>query len=346
MAVYYVKSGATGLANGATWTDAYTTLGACVSGAGLVDGDIVYVSHQHAETPTTTSLDFPVTVGDLIKVICVNDAAEPPTTIASTATVTTSGAINYDITGNVYMYGIAFSGYRFLLYGFSSSDKGYGVFENCSFDVTTYLSIGVSGVGPRRVVFKDTDVTFQGVGDYILIRNDRVDWEGGSIAGTGVIPTNVFDGPSTDEAVSITMRGVDMSNINTTLYDASTSGVFGMYLDMVGCKLHADLTIPNQDDESVYINLRSCGTGNEYYKHEYHSPTGLAETDVAIYGSATYDGTNGYSWKMTSKTSANEFVKYVSIPLTTIVEVDFTTTKTFTIECARDGSTTPYQDDE
>src|SRR3990167_6093507 len=97
--------------DGTTWALADATL----TGAAAADvaGDVIWVSQVHAEsTAAAITFNWDGTAAAPIRVVCGNDAAEPPTALATTATVTTTG--NSTITCQsgidyVYFYGIKFN---------------------------------------------------------------------------------------------------------------------------------------------------------------------------------------------------------------------------------------------
>ena len=111
MAVWYVRSTTGSDANSGitNWGNAFATIAKALSVAAA--GDTVYVSQVHAETQASAmTWTSPGTAGSLVMILCVNDAAAPPTAMATTATVTTTGssAINFGA-GCAYVYGISFS---------------------------------------------------------------------------------------------------------------------------------------------------------------------------------------------------------------------------------------------
>ena len=111
MAVRYVRStDGSDADNGTTWALAKATL----TGVAAIDtaGDTLWVSDNHAEsTASAVSLALAGTAASPTRVVCGDDAAEPPTAVATTGTVTTTG--NSTITlfsggGYGYVYGLSF----------------------------------------------------------------------------------------------------------------------------------------------------------------------------------------------------------------------------------------------
>src|SRR3990167_657368 len=105
---FYVRSSdGDNLSDGLSWTNAKATLVGALATAAA--GERIWVSQAHAETQasamTLTSAGIP---GSPIEILCGNDAAEPPTALATTATVTTTGASGITIDGSLYCYGVRF----------------------------------------------------------------------------------------------------------------------------------------------------------------------------------------------------------------------------------------------
>ena len=145
MAIIYLRStnGTADADDGSTWALAKTTLAAALTAAG--NGGTVYVSQAHAETQATVmTLTSPGTAANLVKIICVSDATAPPTTLATTATVTTTGASPISFSGFGYCYGVTFNagtGSTAANINFTSGSPWYWRLEYCALfiNVTSIL---------------------------------------------------------------------------------------------------------------------------------------------------------------------------------------------------------------
>ena len=108
MANVFVDSNATGAANGTTWADAYTTIAAAAAADSA--GDIIWVAEDHAEsTASSVSWSWAGTEASPTRLICADSASgEPPSTVATTGSVTVTGNNNLTIaaTGALYCYGL------------------------------------------------------------------------------------------------------------------------------------------------------------------------------------------------------------------------------------------------
>ena len=97
---------------GSAWAAPMARLNLAISSSPFTAaGDTVYVSNNHAETRSSgaTYTGYSNSNTTPVNVICVSDAASPPTATATTATVSTTGASNIQISGSLYLYGITFS---------------------------------------------------------------------------------------------------------------------------------------------------------------------------------------------------------------------------------------------
>src|SRR3972149_1862147 len=84
------------------------------AGAAAIDtaGDTIWFSQVHAEsTAAAVTWNWAGTTSSQVKLLCGNDSAEPPTALATTGTVTTSGAgsnLSIAASGDTYIYGLTF----------------------------------------------------------------------------------------------------------------------------------------------------------------------------------------------------------------------------------------------
>src|SRR5574337_1171684 len=210
--------------NGTTWALAKLDL----SGAAAIDaaGDNVYLSQAHAEsTATAVSLDFAGTVGNPTKIVCVDDGAAPPTAVAITATVTTTGASDMYIHGNLYCCGVTFvcgtAGTRILRLGAYDTTNNQ-IYQNCSFQFGSgagafsriYLAGHGSSLPADSIVWKNCSVSFSSASQAISPYGAALIWEGGSVlSGSTALTTALFDGQTFSRYGDIYVRDVDLSNM-------------------------------------------------------------------------------------------------------------------------------------
>jgi hypothetical protein len=121
MAFWYVRSGATGTASGASWTDAKTTLAAALAVAS--SGDTFWLADDHSESQSTNlTLASPGTISNPCLIFSVDHTVANPVGVASAlkvdnytlgttacATITTSVSATITFTGIAFCRGVVFN---------------------------------------------------------------------------------------------------------------------------------------------------------------------------------------------------------------------------------------------
>lgn len=305
--------------NGSTWALAKATL----AGAAAIDaaGDTIYVSDNHAEsTAGTVTLSWNGTLASPTKVICGDDAAEPPTTASTAATATTTGNNPFNLTGVYYIRGIRFnvgsggstSGATFI--GTNSADD-FSMLESCIIDYQGTSSAGRisptnnASFDNTRAHWKNVDVKFGSTGQRVTAGGTFV-WEGGSIlSGTSAI-TSLFVSTSTRQG-HVTASGLDLSNGPTGMHiiDQANSTTAARII-LRDCKLPASWSGSLFSATPTIVGLRgemyNCDSGDTNYKLwiEDHTGSIKQETTIIRTGGAS-DGTTGISWKMVTSANVN-----------------------------------------
>src|SRR3989304_4334444 len=110
-------------------------------------GDTIYVSHSHAESVAQTDNFTSVgTAASPVRILCANDGAEPPTALATTATVTCTGGTSLFFLGHTYSYGVSYSiSGALILFGSSTAawwKMEAGTLYNSSTSATGKISFG------------------------------------------------------------------------------------------------------------------------------------------------------------------------------------------------------------
>ena len=356
MADRYCRSTSTGAANGTTWADAYTTLAAAL--AGVSAGDTVWVSQAHAETQgSAMTLTCPGTAAAPCKVLCVQDGGgspvEPPTTLASSATITTTGAFAITWNGCAYVYGITLRAGTGATAAHMIIGTGTGIFSSV-FD-TCRLELLTTATSARLYLSQATREA------YTLLINSvvklshatqrihpkgRMVWVGGSLDTTVAIPTQLLNCEPAG-AGEFTIEGVDLSTLNTALVLGGASAPAKFLFR--NCKLHASVTaiaataITSEGAEKVILD--NCDSGDTNYKIDHRKYEGsiIQETTIKRTGGAN-DGTTGFCWKMVSLATPQLFWPLESPPIAIWNEA-VGSAKTLTVEIVHD-SLTALQDDE
>lgn len=332
MANRYVKSGAAGAADGSTWADAYVTIAAGLAASAA--GDVLWVSHQHNETQASAmTWTLAGTAASPVQILCVNDGASPPTALATTAVVGTTGASAITVNGIGYIYGVSLN----LGVGSSSSQTmqlgGGGVpswlkLEKCVFNLATTgssasVTIGqaASSVDDALVEFVDSQVKFASVGHSMSLRN-KFRWSstsGISALATGSVLPTVLITTNNDAVGSSLITGIDFSALTSgksLVNAASTSSHDYLFRD---CKLSTTANRTTGSSSGIggsRIKFVNCNSGNVNYDLEDKSYAGTISTETVIVktGGAT-DGTTLISRKMVSTANAKFIAPLESDPI-------------------------------
>lgn len=356
MAVRYVRSGATGAADGTTWADAYTTL----ADVAAVDtaGDTIYVAEDHAEsTAANISLALAGTSASPTKIICANDAAEPPTALSAAGVVTTTGSSNIIISGaNCYIEGLTFNistGSTNNTFQSTGSTGGSAHFKNCNMQVVTtgsgariHFSAGSRGV--HR--FENVGVKFahasQGIG---LNASGTIRWIVGSLISGTTSPTALFVVPAGGPNI-VLCQGIDLVQgaAGMHIFTAGFSGSYVIRNSKLPSGWSGSLvtgTIGNGERYEMY----NCDAGDVNYAMQVTEYAGsIIQEDVIVRtggagaSSGLYNSTtelSAISWKMISNT--NSEYPHITLDSPEIVQWNDTTGSavTATVEIVTDNVT-------
>ena len=356
MATYYVRSTDGDNADtGATWALAEADLQTPTWTA----GDVIYVSQAHAQS-TAASITI-ITAGTLAsptKIICANDAAEPPTAVATTGTVTTTGATNITVTGAcLYIYGLTFSVGTLgssgnFAYG---TDSGFGVFDNCGFtlggsNVAALITFGNQSTSLNtKVVLNNPSFKFGNASQKVNLPNVELTINGGSAASGGTSPTYAFFASSAFSFSALTVNGFDFSNWASTL-DIVYPGAAMMRAIFRNCKMPAswtgDLVTSAITTADSRVSMYNCDSADTNYRLWIEDYVGTIKHSTTIYNNAgATDGTTRISWQMV--TNANAEYPHITLKSDEIFKNNETVGSaiTVTVEFLIDSATTLYKED-
>jgi hypothetical protein len=336
--------------NGSTWALANATLAGAITDA--VAGDTIYVSQVHAEsTASSVVLTFPGTLASPNFVLCGNDGASPPTALATTATVSTTGSTNLTVTGSAYIYGLTFncgtgSGNQILV--LASNDNTTLHAKNCTFALvctgsTARIQTGSASVSSEGTFYAENcTFTFANAGQGLNIRlGTAVKFHGGSIAGSA-ITTLIAAAPA--GACVFEWSGGDLSAGASTMNLVVTSAAATGRTIFRNCKLPASwsgsLLGGAPSNTAFRAEMHNCDSGDTNYRMwvEDYSGSIRSETTIVRTGGAS-DGTTGLSWKMVS--TANAEYPLITLDSPEIVRWNDTTGSaiTVTVEVVTDNAT-------
>lgn len=318
---------------GATWALAKATL----AGAAAIDaaGDTVYVSNAHSEsTNAAITLAFVETLANPVRIICGNDAAEPPTAVATSAVVATGNGAQYNIviTGSLYCYGISFraavgntANSSFIYLANTTTGSQNQVYENCTFDLATTLAsatpriqIGVDGAAQAtpQVLWKNCQAKLGNALHSISLQWVDFTWKGGSIGTGSAAVTTLFKTAGTARTAKAVIDGVDLTNAAATVSLVDVTGIANASYVFRDCKLPATwtgtLTTGTFVMPAQRVSMYNCDSADTNYRLWIETYAGniKSETTIVRTGGAS-DGTTTLSWKMASSASAN----YLTAPL-------------------------------
>ena len=307
--------------DGTTWALAKKTItgGLAASAA----GDKLYVSHAHAETGAVTiTWTSPGTAAAPVEIICVNDGAEPPTALATTATVTITAASNSQMVfavGYAYVYGVTFnvgSAANTQLFLWNQNASGWNwKYRQCTFNLgststTAYFDIGDASANTEdiQVIWKDCTVSFGNASQKIQ-GNSPFLWDGGALAAGAAIPTTLFTGDGQDGGGQVVkLSGVDLSLATTGKNLINLARASPAFYDLSNCKLGASVTIgtgTHVGPGGVIIRMVNSDSANTNYRYWYQDYQGTIEHETTIVrtGGAS-NGTTSLSREMISSANA------------------------------------------
>lgn len=355
MAIRYVRSGAGGTPDGLSWSTAWLSLAAAISG-GLAAGDIVYESEDHAEsTATALTLAFPGTVALPNQVICANHSGSVPPVeadIATTATVSTTGASNISISGHVYFYGTQLQaastgGAVAASINLGTASGNAHHYVKCVFRLlgtsNSILSLGNNGTGTYAML-EGCSTKFAAAGSFIQSKG-RVIWQNtpSAIDAAGTLPTTLIQPSSSNN--SLVIEGVDLSALASK---ALFSGALTSTILLKECKIPSIFTIAATGTGlgAGEITLIRCDSGAVNYRNEKHNAAGdlTTETTVVRSGGAS-DGTTTISWKIATTANCNFMQPFTALPISIWNDTTGSTVNVTVFGTWATGAAVPNNDD-
>lgn len=349
MADFYLKSSATGAANGTSWTDAFTTLSSAVAAAST--DDTIFVSSNHEEGPASGgfSLSFP---NPPKHVISVNDSAMPPTQQETGAQFFTTTSAQLIIGVGASIDGLVLETTRNGAptagpeLSFSSSTNGGALYiKNVKARMLAARSYAVIAFGSNAssqrgsYQFINSTVRFNQSTQRVRVNNAYLLWDGGGVEDGGVDITGLF---SSSGACNVDCRNLDLTALPVTA-DLMSSTTWSGTIVFQNCKLPAgwvgSLAVTPTTDASR-VSMYNCDSGDTNYRMMIVTFAGQirSETSSVHVGGAT-DGTTPLSWALVANANAKEIVAPLVTDPTSMWNEDVGTPKTLTIEIAQEGGT-------
>lgn len=358
MTTYYLRStDGNDADDGSTWALAKAKM----SGVSSIDaaGDTVYVSQAHAETTAAAvTLSFAGTATAPTKIICGDDAAEPPTAVASGGSIGTTGASNLTLNGTFYMRGVTMNcgnaAENFASFRLNWAGQTFQHYESCAINLvdthpSSLLNIG-SQAGGDSTKTKLTSCTLKlsNNSQYISLSGTVHIQGGGMLSGTSTPSAGLFMHGSNAKELIALIENFDFSTLSTgaVLFTAPPSGSSGRGGAVLirNCKLPASwsgkLLSAAFSAPGWRIEMINCDSGNTNYKLWVEDYAGVIRQEATIVktGGAS-DGTTALAWKLTSNANANELISPLASPA--IVAWNDTTgsSKTVSVDIIHDSAT-------
>jgi len=329
MATYYVDSNATGLNDGSSWTDAWTSLGSSLS---VAAGDTVLVSSSHSETVSSnTYYDYTNATSALpVKVISANSTTglyEKATSIQID-----HGTVNfYDI---VFEKNAEFHGLYIRANDLHFNGEGSMVLMNdCTFTFcqSPLLNVGDNATGVGICKFTNCLFDFSGgVGHYesYVSRATIADFINCSFVKYSA--SYLFDqgspAPLADYYTPVTFKCCDLS-VYDTIYSGVSLQTNGRKVVLERCKTKAGFSVfasigsqsydglVYESSDSISLSSRVLGLVRK------ESYAGVVSSSTSVYrSSGSSDGDNDFSWSAESTASCGSINLLDSIEICKSVE--------------------------
>lgn len=332
----YTTAGATTADNTATWTNlgvvgnftGWQAPHARLANALAVNwgqvGNAFYVGDNHAETQATAmTLTFPGGAGapyNANNIYCVDHTvAVPPTTLATTGTITTTGASGITIAGSHYMSGLTINmgtGAGSNVLTINNASRGYARYDSCKFALKQSASpILLYGGATSRVIKNNCTIEYNSANANTVPRNAFLSWN--NVTLTGTAPTTLFSDNSTSGQLTVTASDLSLLGAGKTLVGNLDNG--GSYpWVFTDCKLGSSVVAASTPSfpGSVGVDLIRCDSGATNYRTERYrsAATQTIETTIVRTGGAT-DGTTPIAWKIVTTSNARWVAPFESLPI-------------------------------
>lgn len=315
-----------GLASGfAAWANPHARAQAVAASTWAAAGNTIFVSNNHAETQSA-AMAIPVgasTMAAPFKIYCVNDSTAPSSTLATTATITTTGTSNLQINPFHYTYGITFtcgtgSSATTLFHGINNC---YGLYENCTFalastSATSAISQNSGNSTASYNEYINCTYKFAAVGQAIQLAWTSIFRNGCAFAPSGSVPTTLFNFTgSASRGGEAIIRDCDLSAITGTLVNVGSGQA--MTVQFHNCKLGAAVALTTGTSGTMggaRVQLHNCDSANTNYRTALADYPGTVqqETTIVRTGSLATDGTTPISWNVVTTANSTFHTPLVS----------------------------------
>lgn len=359
MANIYVRStDGNNADNGSTWALAKATVAGAMAIA--TSGDTIWVSQVHAESAASAiSWNMTSGVANPIKIVCANDGAAPPTALATTGTVTTTGANGITIgngVGGLYIYGLTFncgtgSTRADLIVGLSTGSSLELTAESCNFNlVNTGASAGIylphaTADNAARGTYLNCTFKFAATSQ-VMRFNASARIVGGSMGSGTSTPTGGFIITSAVTSFAtggrILFEDFDFSNLGSSVDLVAAPSFARQPITIRNCKLPASWSgnlSTGTFSAGVRVEMFNCDAASTNYRLWIEDGGGSIKQETTLIRSGgASDGTTPLSWKMVSVTNPGYLGLTFRSPEIVVWNTS-TASKTVSVEILRDSAT-------
>jgi hypothetical protein len=354
MAVLYVDDGGSDTSPYDTRAKAANLWQTAADDAACVAGSTIFINSNHVEQyagDTTLASAFGV-AGNPVTTISVDFAgtADPNPPVAADIETMMAGGGNLDAKTNgafdISLFGWdIWIGLEFIMGDdLLITDNDIDVLLiNCRISIDDETQIGLSGANDTLTRWENVDFVLNGTGKINILSG--FEWVGGtfSFGVGGSVVTNVFD-PSSGRGGVLHVSDVDFQDIDAGDFMVDDENSSWDVL-IKRCKIPAAANYMDTGPTggAMKVRFHSVDDGNNIFTFKEYYFEGLTESDTAIYLDATYDGTNGYSAKLTSNANAIEWSRPLRFKLADIWNP--TPNATVTVELLINSATDLFDDD-
>lgn len=317
MAIIYLRStDGNNSDNGSTWALAKATFSGATGASGVdAPGDVIYVSQSHIENGAGAyTFAFAGSEGNPEALICVNDSAEPPTALATTALFTAVGNIGF--TATYYVYGIICqSGTGGNSHNLGNSSNRQVKYEQCEFRTTgTNTNSGVifnsATNSASRTIMINCRYKFSHASHGLAV-GGLLHEIGGSFSSGTTAPTTLFKslGPGI-----VLFEGTDFTNLGTS-FNVSIPPINGLRLILRRAKFASGWSgglISSAVAAPARISMYNYTIGTTDFMVWIEDFSGVikSETTLVMTNGAS-DGITAYSWKMVSNSNVEPLLTHL-----------------------------------
>lgn len=324
MATFHVWSGASGTANGSSWTDAFGSIRDALADSTVVAGSLVLVHHAHDAHlgSSPAQITSAGTLASPIRIICVDKDNADAVSTGAKETVAQALFLRGSYLYSGIDWRVGNPGYNHHLHiGGASTAPSRQIFENCSFSMNS-AATGVriylgNGNNYSDVVIRKSLFRFGSASQSFRVEHGPINIEDCTF--TGTCPDTLFS-PTSVRPGPLKLSGCDLSAFPTsfTIVEAAAPSSKGT-ISLVNCRMPSgwSATIfsesPLNCPEAVV--LENCGDDAGTWRACMENTCGKASriNDTYRSGGAAQDGTP-FSWNVETSAYCSDFAPF-QLPL-------------------------------